>query len=118
MRRLIKIMEMHRDRSIAVKTPLEGRLDLKPKSMGIYAICLSPRDIDKIARRQSFVTSLWRLVHWRDFCLIQIRFDYLLKSPDNNLLGVGRQDVGVTGVQDGHGGATEELTAGGTKLDL
>lgn len=28
------------------------------------------------------------------------------------------QDVGVTGVEDGHGGATEELTASGTKLNL
>lgn len=35
-----------------------------------------------------------------------------------HLCGLGRQDVGVTGVDDGHGGATEELTAGGTKLDL
>ena len=28
------------------------------------------------------------------------------------------QDVGVTGIQDGHGGAAEELTAGGTELNL
>lgn len=28
------------------------------------------------------------------------------------------EDVGVTGVKDGHGGATEELTAGGTELNL
>ena len=35
-----------------------------------------------------------------------------------HLCGLGREDVGVTGVDDGHGGATEELTAGGTKLDL
>jgi hypothetical protein len=35
-----------------------------------------------------------------------------------HLCGLGRQNVGVTGVDDGHGGATEELTASGTKLDL
>lgn len=28
------------------------------------------------------------------------------------------EDVGVTGVKDGHGGAAEELTAGGTELNL
>lgn len=33
------------------------------------------------------------------------------------LLGTG-QDVGVTSVQNGHGRATEELTASGTKLNL
>lgn len=35
----------------------------------------------------------------------------------NHLLGAG-EDVRVTSVEDGHGGATEELTAGGTELDL
>ena len=35
-----------------------------------------------------------------------------------HLCGLGGEDVGVTGVDDGHGGATEELTAGGTELDL
>lgn len=35
------------------------------------------------------------------------------------LLGLlAAEDVGVTGVKNGHGGATEELTAGGTELDL
>jgi hypothetical protein len=28
------------------------------------------------------------------------------------------EDVGVTSVEDSHGGASEELTAGGTELDL
>lgn len=28
------------------------------------------------------------------------------------------EDVGVTSVEDGHGGAAEELTAGGTELNL
>lgn len=28
------------------------------------------------------------------------------------------EDVGVTSVENGHGGASEELTAGGTELDL
>ena len=35
-----------------------------------------------------------------------------------HLCGLGGEDVGVTGVDDGHGRATEELTAGGTELDL
>jgi len=30
----------------------------------------------------------------------------------------GGEDVGVTSIDDGHGGATEELTGGGTELDL
>lgn len=33
-------------------------------------------------------------------------------------LSVTAQDVGVTGIEDGHGGAAEELTASGTELDL
>lgn len=28
------------------------------------------------------------------------------------------EDIRVTGIQDGHGGATEELTASGAQLDL
>lgn len=28
------------------------------------------------------------------------------------------EDIGVTSVEDGHGGATVELTAGGTELNL
>lgn len=38
-------------------------------------------------------------------------------SKTTHLLGAG-EDVRVTGIEDGHGGATEQLTAGGTKLDL
>lgn len=34
------------------------------------------------------------------------------------LLDLLAEDVGVTSVKDGHGGATEELTAGGTELNL
>jgi hypothetical protein len=34
-----------------------------------------------------------------------------------HLLGAS-EDIGVTGIEDGHGGATEQLTAGGTKLNL
>lgn len=34
------------------------------------------------------------------------------------LRSAGRENVGVTGINDGHGGATEELTAGGTELNL
>jgi hypothetical protein len=33
-------------------------------------------------------------------------------------LSVGRQDVGVTLVENGHGGATEELSASGAELNL
>lgn len=32
--------------------------------------------------------------------------------------GAGAQDVGVTGVQDSHGRAAEELTAGSAELNL
>lgn len=35
----------------------------------------------------------------------------------HTLLGAA-QDVRVTSVQDGHGGAAEQLTASGTKLNL
>jgi hypothetical protein len=38
-------------------------------------------------------------------------------SKTAHLLGAS-EDIGVTGIEDGHGGATEQLTAGGTKLDL
>lgn len=33
-------------------------------------------------------------------------------------LSVGGEDIRVTLVKDGHGGATEELSAGGTELNL
>lgn len=38
-------------------------------------------------------------------------------KPVHSLLGTG-ENVGVTSIQDGHGRATEELTASGTKLNL
>lgn len=38
-------------------------------------------------------------------------------SKTTHLLGAS-EDVGVTGIENGHGGAAEELTTGGTKLDL
>lgn len=38
-------------------------------------------------------------------------------SRTANLLGAS-EDVRVTGIENGHGGATEQLSAGGTKLDL
>ena len=34
------------------------------------------------------------------------------------LSGLVAEDVRVTGIQDGHGGATEELSEGGTQLNL
>lgn len=37
---------------------------------------------------------------------------------ERSVLGVLGQDVGITGIEDSHGGATEELTAGGTELNL
>jgi hypothetical protein len=63
------------------------------------------------------VTSLKQSAQWRNFSLLHV-LTTLLISLDMHLSSLGRQDVGVTGVDDGHGGATEELTAGGTKLDL
>lgn len=33
-------------------------------------------------------------------------------------LSLTAQDVGVTGIEDSHGGAAEELTASGTELNL
>lgn len=39
------------------------------------------------------------------------------KRLSNLRLLVGK-DIGVTGIQDGHGAAAEELTASGTELDL
>lgn len=33
-------------------------------------------------------------------------------------LSVTAQDVGVTGIEDSHGGAAEELTASGTELNV
>ena len=38
--------------------------------------------------------------------------------PLTSRLNRAGKDVGVTGIQDGHGGATEQLTTCGTKLDL
>lgn len=38
--------------------------------------------------------------------------------PCGNLSLLVAQDVGVTGIEDGHGGATEELTASGAQLNL
>ena len=38
------------------------------------------------------------------------------RSP--RLSGLVAEDVGVTGIQDGHGAATEELSAGSAELDL
>jgi len=40
------------------------------------------------------------------------------KSEGANLGLLVGKDIGVTSVEDGHGAATEELTAGGTELDL
>ena len=37
---------------------------------------------------------------------------------ENRLSSLVGQDVGVTSVEDGHGAAAEELTAGGTELNL
>lgn len=35
-----------------------------------------------------------------------------------NLSGGASEDIGVTGIQDSHGGASEELSTGSSKLDL
>lgn len=41
-----------------------------------------------------------------------------LLSQSRRLGGVGAQDVGVTGIEDGHGRAAEELTASSAELNL
>lgn len=40
------------------------------------------------------------------------------RSSSNTLGSLLAEDVGVTSVEDGHGGASEELSAGSTQLDL
>jgi len=53
--------------------------------------------------------------HIRGFLFIRDTF----RQPIRTLpLSVGRQDVGVTLVENGHSGATEELSASSTKLNL
>ena len=42
-----------------------------------------------------------------------------MSSSDNqHLSGLSGEDVGITSIQDGHDTAAEELTAGGTELNL
>ena len=97
---------------IAVKTPRRAAV-LKVKA---WVSTLSPFRPD--GRRAPVFRDLAEAVRPVAQLLTSTRFDYLLISLDVHLSSLGRQDVGVTGVDDGHGGATEELTAGGTKLDL
>ncbi|KAL2292140.1 hypothetical protein FJTKL_10784 [Diaporthe vaccinii] len=42
----------------------------------------------------------------------------IFASPLPNRTPLLAEDVGVTSVEDGHGGASEELSAGSTQLDL
>ena len=97
---------------IAVKTPRRAAV-LKVKA---WVSTLSP--FRPYGRRAPVFRDLAEAVRPVAQLLTSTRFDYLLISLDVHLSGLGRQDVGVTGVDDGHGGATEELTAGGTELDL
>ena len=97
---------------IAVKTPRRAAV-LKVKA---WVSTLSPFRPD--GRRAPVFRDLAEAVRPVAQLLTSTRFDYLLISLDMHLSSLGRQDVGVTGVKDGHGGATEELTASGTKLDL
>ena len=97
-----------------------GLLDSFQRSMGIYAICPPPT---RTTERQSFVTSLKGVPsvltgRHRHFQHALTTFCSYHVATETHLCGLGRQDVGVTGVDDGHGGATEELTASGTELDL
>ena len=39
-------------------------------------------------------------------------------KPDGRLVLLVAEDIRVTGVEDGHGGAAEELATGGAKLNL
>ena len=43
---------------------------------------------------------------------------FVLLLPALPLLGGGAENVRVTGVDDGHGGAPVQLTASGAELDL
>ena len=58
----------------------------------------------------------------RNFCLgYQIDIPLMISFSSTRALRLcdgGSEDVGVTGIKDGHGGATEELTGGGTELNL
>lgn len=94
----------------------EGLLDFIPKKHG-YLRYISIAQTN--TKRQSILTSLGYFVRWREPAT-STRFDHfcLISLRTRHLSGLGREDVGVTGVDDGHGGATEELTASGTKLDL
>jgi hypothetical protein len=58
----------------------------------------------------------WRLLH-PTRCRQSFNFplNFWAMHMHLNLTG---EDVGVTSIKDGHGGATEELTAGGTELNL
>jgi hypothetical protein len=41
-----------------------------------------------------------------------------IKRSSNQLLSLLAEDVRVTSVEDGHGGASEKLSASSTELDL
>ena len=97
---------------IAVKTPRRAAV----LTVKAWVSTLSPFRPD--GRRAPVFRDLAEAVRPVAQLLTSTRFDYLLISLDVHLSSLGRQDVGVTGVDDGHGGATEELTAGGTELDL
>lgn len=44
-------------------------------------------------------------------------YHFSIETCSLRLCDRGSKDVGVTGIDDGHGGATEELTGGGTELN-
>lgn len=46
------------------------------------------------------------------------RYIILYQAMVRPHLSAAAEDVGVTGIEDSHGGAPVELTAGGTELDL
>jgi hypothetical protein len=49
---------------------------------------------------------------------VTVTLAILIKKSSNTLLSLLAEDVGVTSVEDGHGGASEEFSAGSTQLDL
>lgn len=60
----------------------------------------------------------WIIIIRGRFSRMVQEFYFLLTLNRARRLSVTAQDVGVTGIEDGHGGAAEELTASGTELDL
>ena len=81
------------------------------------------RKRDKNKTRKT-VKGTWREASKEEkllFLGIRLTFSSMITFPASvvqRLCDGGGKDVGVTGIDDGHGGATEELTGGSTELNL